>query len=312
VTTGLLYGVIYLALLVFLTGCVIRALEYARLPIHLRWELYPVPHEEASRVEHGGSYFEEPDWWKKPRRFNLSSEIGFMVPEMIFLKGLWEFNRKLWSRSFPFHFGLYLSIASAGLLGADALVSLARPIWTNGLVETGILYVCEATGILGSLLVIVGSLGLLARRLSDEDMRTYTVPGDILNLVFFAVSFALLLSGYAFSGRQFAGMLAFARGMLTLDPSVPVPGLLAAGMACAALLAAYVPYTHMSHFIAKYFTYHSVRWDDRVNVRGGELERKVAEYLTYRPTWSAPHIAGQGLKTWAEVAAANPALEKKK
>ena len=57
VTTILLYSILYLAALVFLTACVVRAIGYARLPLHLRWELYPVPHEEKKRAEHGGAYF---------------------------------------------------------------------------------------------------------------------------------------------------------------------------------------------------------------------------------------------------------------
>jgi len=32
-----------------------RALQYAKMPIHLRWEVYPVPHEEPSRFAHGQS-----------------------------------------------------------------------------------------------------------------------------------------------------------------------------------------------------------------------------------------------------------------
>ncbi len=311
-TTIFLYGLIYLALITFVVGCVIRAVQYARMPIHLRWELYPVPHEEARRVEHGGSYFEEVDWWEKPTHFNLAGEMRVMVPEMLFLKGLWEYNRKLWSRSFPFHFGLYLLIGGATLLVAATLVSLVLPVSIAGPLATLCLGLGKVVGLVGFILVIVGSLGLLSRRLTDEDMKNYTTPADIFNLLFFTVTCILLLVGYMFSGQQFPGMLAFTRGLLTFSPSVQVPGLLAAGMICAALLVAYIPYTHMSHFIAKYFTYHSVRWDDRVNIRGGELAKKIAEYLTYRPTWSAPHIGADGVKTWADVATANPALGTKK
>jgi nitrate reductase gamma subunit len=310
-TTIFLYVLIYLALVLFVVGCVIRAVQYARMPVHLRWELYPVPHEEARRVEHGGSYFEDVNWWEKPTHFNLAGEIRFMVPEMLFLKGLWEFNRKLWSRSFPFHFGLYLLIGSAALLVAATLVSLVLPASIAGPLATACLGLGKVVGLAGAILVILGSLGLLRRRLTDDDMKNYTTPGDIFNLLFFTVTCTLLLAGYVFSGQQFPGMLAFTRGLLTFSSSVQVPGVLAAGMICAALLVAYIPYTHMSHFIAKYFTYHSVRWDDRVNVRGGELAKKLAEYLTYRPTWSAPHIGADGVKTWADVATANPALEKK-
>jgi nitrate reductase gamma subunit len=303
---------IYLAVIAFVVGCVIRAVQYARMPVHLRWELYPVPHEEARRVEHGGSYFEEVDWWTKPTHFNLAGEMSFMVPEMLFLKGLWEYNRKLWSRSFPFHFGLYLVIGSVALLLVATLVSLVQPTWMAGSLAAGWLGLCRVVGLVGSILVILGSLGLLGRRLTDENMKNFTTPGDIFNLLFFTVTCTLLLAGYLFGGQQFPGMLAFTRGLLTFSPAVQVPGLLAAGMICGALLAAYIPYTHMSHFIAKYFTYHSVRWDDRVNIRGGELARRIAEYLTYRPTWSAPHMGADGVKTWADVATAKPALGTKK
>jgi len=64
--------------------------------------------------------------------------------------------------------------------------------------------------------------------------------------------------------------------------------------------------THMAHFIAKYFTYHQVRWDERANIAGGSIEKRMAEYLMYRPTWAAPHIAAGG-RTWAEIATSNPA-----
>jgi hypothetical protein len=37
-TTILLYGLIYLAVIAFVVGCVIRAVQYARMPVHLRWD----------------------------------------------------------------------------------------------------------------------------------------------------------------------------------------------------------------------------------------------------------------------------------
>jgi hypothetical protein len=63
----------------------------------------------------------------------------------------------------------------------------------------------------------------------------------------------------------------------------------------------------MSHFIGKYFTYHSVRWNDRALRPGDRLERKLAEYLAYKPTWAAGHVGADGRRTWAEVATTNPA-----
>jgi hypothetical protein len=68
----------------------------------------------------------------------------------------------------------------------------------------------------------------------------------------------------------------------------------------------------MSHFIGKYFTWHSVRWDDKRNERGGTMESKMAAALNYRPTWAAPHIDADGKKNWAEIATSNPAEEVRK
>ena len=107
-------------------------------------------------------------------------------------------------------------------------------------------------------------------------------------------------------------MLAIIVGLLTWNTALEIPGLLAAGLFLTSLLVAYIPLTHMSHFIAKYFTYHAVRWDDAPNRRGGKLEARLAEYLTYRPTWAAAHMGADGKKTWAQIATTNPAQEGKK
>ena len=63
--TVAVYAAVYAGLRIFLLGCVRRIMQYARTPIHLRWELYPVPHEEAGRAAHGDSYFEETAWSTK-------------------------------------------------------------------------------------------------------------------------------------------------------------------------------------------------------------------------------------------------------
>jgi nitrate reductase gamma subunit len=310
--TSLLYGTIYAAVAVFLIACLARAIRYAGAPLHLRWELYPVPHEEPGRAGHGGSYFEEVDWWTKPAHFNLLGELKVMLPEMLFLKGLWEFNRKLWWRSFPFHFGLYLLIAAVLLLLVSALLLVFAPGLMVGRVGAGLHWLYTLTGVAGSVLAVLGALGLLWRRLTDQALKTYTTPGDILNLVFFIATIGVLSAAYLSRGPASPSPLAFTLGLLTFDSGLEIPGLLAAGLILGALLAAYIPLTHMSHFIAKYFTYHSVRWDDQPYLRGGDLGRKIAEYLAYRPTWAAPHVGADGTKTWAEVASANPAQRAKK
>jgi nitrate reductase gamma subunit len=293
---SVVFAIVYFSLFTFIVACVVRAVRYAKQPVHLRWELYPVPHEPARHLDHGGSYFEDTDWWTKPREVDHVSELRAMVQEMVFLKGLWEFNRPLWFRSFAFHFGLYLLIGTAGLLVA----AIAFP---------ALHYLYAATGFLGGVLAMIGAIGLLIRRLSDARLKNYTAPGDIFNLLFFIVTLAVLGAGYV-SGAP--DVRAIVRGLLTFDTAVPVPGLFAAGMILGALLVAYIPLTHMSHFIAKYFLYHSIRWDDTPNVAGGTIGKEIAKYLAYKPTWSAAHIGADGKKTWVDVAMANPSQGVKK
>jgi len=304
--TIVLYLVLCLSVVVFAAATVVRAVEYARAPLHLRWELYPVPHEAPERAAHGGSHFEQSDWWTRPVHASRWGQLKAMVAEVLFLKALREFNLQLWWRSFPFHFGLYLLIATAALVLGTAVATLFVPGalagWIGGLARG--LY--RVTGIAGLMLMLVGAAGLLHRRLTDPSLRICTTPGDIFNLAVFLIALAVLGAGYAFRPIGSPGVLTIVIGFLSWDTGVRVPGVLAAGLLLSALVAAYIPFTHMSHFVGKYFTYHAVRWDDAANRRGGTIEKAMAEYLTYRPTWAAPHVAADGVRTWADVVTTTP------
>lgn len=305
-------GAVYAGVLVFLIACAVRAITYARAPVHLRWELYPVPHESATRVRHGGSYYEDGDWWIRPRHFNLAGELRFMVPEMLFLRGLWEWNRKLWYRSFPFHFGLYLLGGAVFLLVSTALLTMAVPTAVDSTVTAGMQNLYRVAGAAGCVLALAGALGLLHRRLTDPVLRIYSAPADVFNLGFFIVTISVLAGGYLAAGNHFPGGLGFTRALLRFETDVQIPGLLAVGLVLASALVAYIPLTHMSHFIAKYFTYHAVRWDDRPNVAGGRLEHRIAACLAMRPTWSARHFGADRMKTWGDIALADPTGEANK
>jgi len=310
--TVIVYVVVLGATVIFVMGSIARAIWYARHPIHLRWELYPVPHEEPRRVEHGGSYFEQVDWWARATHFNLFGELRFMVPEMLFLKGLWEFNRTMWLRSFPFHFGLYLLIVTIGLVGVTAVWGLLAPGVVAAALGMGLHWLYTVTGFLGVVLAICGAAALLHRRLTAEDLKIYSTAGDIFNLCAFIVALGLVFAGFLLKSSASPSTVALVQAILTLDASVRIPGLLAVGLVLSALLAAYIPFTHMSHFIGKYFTYHSVRWNDQPLQPGDHMEKRLAEYLRYKPTWAARHVGADGTRTWAQVATTNPAEGGKK
>jgi hypothetical protein len=53
----------------------------------------------------------------------------------------------------------------------------------------------------------------------------------------------------------------------------------------------------------KYFTYHAVRWDDAPYRSDTGIHASIAHSLSQPVSWAAPHIRGDGRKTWIEVAA---------
>ncbi len=306
------YAAICMGLVLFLIGCVRRVIQYASLPIHLRWELYPVPHEAPERVTHGGSYFETTDWWTKPKHSNMAGELSFMIPEMLFLKGLWEFNRRLWYSSFLFHFGLYILIGTVVLVAAGAGLPVLVPSLAHGSALVLLAHFYKITGCIGAAASALGAVLLLLRRMTDPALKNYTKPADFLNLLLFMAAFAAVGAGYVLRPAGSAGIGDVASGLFHFNTSLPVSGLFGVGLVLAAALVAYIPYTHMAHFIAKYFTYHNVRWDDTPNMRGSSIEAKIAECLTYKPTWSAAHVGADGKKNWVDIATSNPAREVRK
>jgi nitrate reductase gamma subunit len=286
----------YLAILAFAGTIVIRALKIARMPVHLRWELYPVPHD--ANAAHGGSVLEHRDWWKVESAPKRSAALKVMTKEILLLDGVREHNPSLWLRSYPFHGGLYLLATSSGLLFASALleqIGLASA-------AAGLASGTPIVGLAGFVLLGGGSAGLLIRRLLDPALRTHSAPADFFNLACFLCMAALGLATFVLIDRDFAHLRDFAKGLLTLTP-VDLPGLVVVEIVAALALLVYLPRSHMSHFFTKWFMYHHVRWDDRVNRPGSPLEKKIQQQLGYTVGWAAPHVGGgHGGNTWVDVA----------
>jgi len=152
----------------------------------------------------------------------------------------------------------------------------------------------------------------MVRRIADPAVRNSTRPADLFNLMLFTATCSLLAGGSLIRGPGSASLVDFVRGAFHFDRGVRIGAVFGAGVILASALAAYIPFTHMAHFIAKYFAWHSVRWDDRRNERGSRIEAKIAANLGFKPTWSAEHVGADGKRTWAEVASTNPAQETRK
>ena len=302
---AILIGVSYLLLAVFAVAFVARSLKIARMPVHLRWELAPVPHEKG-KGHYGGSYLEEPEWWSKPREKDHTAEATYMFKEIVFLKALFEHNRRLWWFSFPFHFGLYLLTGMLGLLflgGVGSLVGFGNAVL--GPLNAAINVLAGAGYALGT----VGAIGVLFSRLLDPKLRTIATPLTFVNLL---VLLAFFVTG-GLAVFQLAGFPAamggFLAALLTADLTIAVPGVLAAHIVLAGLFLAYLPFTPMMHFVAKYFTYHQVRWDDEPLKAGGRMEAEIQELLRQPVSWAGPHLKADGKKNWVDIATSTEAEE---
>jgi len=285
----------YASVAIFIAAIAVRAIRLATTPVHLRWELYPVAHEK-DRVRYGGSYFEEIDWWTKPRKNSKIGELKVMLPEILLLKGVWEHNRALWWWSFPMHFGLYLVIGFAALMIVGAVVGMETVM---GRIVGQIGWV---VGLVGYILGTLGTLGLFFKRVGDYRLRDSTPPAAYFNLVFLFVLFFSGLYLFGTVNDPLTALAGFARELFTFNPGPVVSAAAAVHITAAVLFMLYLPFTHMTHFFTKYFTYHSVRWNDEPNLRGSKLEKAIQHQLTYPVSWSAPHLKADGKKNWADIA----------
>ena len=295
---SILVVISWLLLAIFVVAFVLRTLRIAKLPVHLRWELAPVPHEKG-KSHYGGSYLEEFEWWTKPREKDMLSEASFMFQEIVFLKSVWEHNRRLWWFSFPFHIGMYVLIAAGALLLLGGVLEVAGVQtarlgdWRGG--------IAVLAG-LGFALGGIGALGLLISRFADRRLREFTTPAALFNLMLLLAVFATGAYAVAVSQDFAVRVSSFGGALLTADMSIELPGVLALHLLLALAFLAYLPFTRMMHFVAKYFTYHEVRWDDEPLAAGGPLERKAARLLDQPVTWAGPHVKADGKKSWVDVA----------
>lgn len=303
----LAYIVAYLGILVFFIIIAAKVLSYLKRPLHVRWELYPVAHEESARAAYGGSYLEDSGWWEKKQKASLWGSVKGILVEFSVLHSTFHNNRPLWYRTYPFHLGLYL------LVGTMCLAVFAAILAMFGVSGGAFMRFIDGLGSLMSItsfcLVAFGASALIHRRLTQEDLRNYSTPEHFFNLGAFLLLAVLGIITWVSTSYFFSHLAAFAYSLLTLSFS-PMQGLFPVLVIVMFALMAYVPATHMAHFFMKYFLYHDIRWGDQPTQDNPATQQKINTVLGYRVNWKGPHISGDGTKTWAEVATTNPTTPK--
>jgi nitrate reductase gamma subunit len=299
---GILQSLFYVSLFAFVVGVGLRALRIARMPLHLRWDLYPIPHEKG-KSHYGGSYFEELDWWTHPANTSRWAEMKEMAKEIFFIQSMYHNNRSLWAFSFPFHAGLYLLVGFVLLVFGGGALTLAGIPVIPGSSSTVVRLVFSLTiflGVGGSAIALLGAAGLLVSRFVKRELRMTSVWTDYANLLLLLGVFISAIFMWATVDPGFDLTRGFASGIISFRPVTELPPAAGAHYFLAAVFLLWLPFTHMTHFVGKYFTYHKVRWEDTPNLKASPLESAVKEALGYRIIWSAPHIKSNG--SWAEAA----------
>ncbi len=291
-----LLGFTWAAILISLIGIVCRILALSRLPVHLRWELAPIPREKR-KESYGGSYLEEYEWWKTARRTSVVGPLFFILKEIFSLHSVQRNNPSLWPFSLAMHLGIYFFIGSIFLHVASVILSLinARMAPTEAYLK-----VVSLAAFCGYLFGSAGSIGLLLKRVLDKDLRWSNDTGKLFNLFFLAAVF--VSGGYALvvSTDEAWAVSFFIEGIIMFDTTLSIGFPLAMHVVLLLVFCAYLPFTNMIHFIGKYFIFHEVMWDDRPMNR--QMERELDDLLSQPLDWAAKHAVAGEQRSWAEIA----------
>jgi len=286
----------------------VKLIKIARMPVHLRWELYPVAHEAKSK--YGASYYEDLKRWKKQRRRTWLKGTLFLLKGYFSMGEYFERKRGYWVVLLPWHLGFILIITFHILcfFGALAIV-FGVPVSAESASILGVIlyFLILITGVASFVSGSLGSVGLLIKRLYDRDLRAFATPQNYFNYLFTLAVFGSGLYAWYFVDPTLSGYREFWKGMVTLSPAT-VGYATTTHIILFALFLIYLPFTRSLHYITKFFAYFWVRWDDRPNVKGSKFERNIKEWLNKPVSWSAPHI--QRGRTWAEIASEKKSNEK--
>ncbi len=273
-------------------------IKYLNMPRHLRWDLYPIPHQGPE-----GSKYQKVDFYKLPPHVSLLHELKEMSQEMLLLKKIYINNPKVWIGTFPLHAGLYLGIlwflllilgAVLELLGIPASPNSDSPLLVA--VSYAILLVGAGSFIAG----FCGSLILLGLRIFDEDLHYISDTVSFINLFCMFSLFGTALLAWGLADPSFQIIKHHVSTLITFKPGLVQEPLIVQQVLAFCLFLLYLPFSRMMHFVGKYFFYHNIIWDDEMMKRGSAMENDIAAYLQYKITWGAPHIR-QG-KSWGEQA----------
>jgi nitrate reductase gamma subunit len=265
----------------FVVGCAAKAVRYARMPMHLRWELHPLASADDPDATHAAvSGSAAASRWRR-----LVVEARFILKEVTTLAMVRRHNPTLWPASLAFHWGVYLLF----LLGAGAVAT------AMGLIPgaaAGLAVAVVPWQLVGMGLATLGTVALLFRRIADPVLRGVSTPSDYVHLGLVLAALLASWGRFLWADRTLATTVVVLRGSPGPRPAGWDMAWAGAEVALVAFFLAYLPFSRMTHFFTKFFAWHMVRWDDRENRDGARFASDLARQLGRPVGWQAPHVGG--------------------
>lgn len=293
----LLNLLVFFSPIIMIIGIGIKFFKISKMPVNVRWEIYPLPAIKREKCKCVGSYIEEVDWVKKKSEKNFLGEIIEPFKEMFFLHRLKKFNTYgLWPWSMALHWGIWF------LFLWFFLVFIA--LFMENFNISNFVFVAYLSYLLG----ILGSLGLIFKRNSNKDLRLYTSGIDYFNLFFLLSIFGtgLLMT---IGGNFINENLSYIEGIITFNLEISeFSKITIIHFLLFAIFLIYIPFSKFFHGPVKFFTFHKILWNDSYQQKGSSEETKISQQLNYKVRWAGPHILPE--KSWLENAK-NPNIEDK-
>lgn len=209
-------GIFYLATLLLVVGLVYKIFDYSRTPAPLKIPTTPAPTTQTGVVYR-------------------------MAKEVVLFESLFKSNKWIWVFGWLFHFGMLL-----------VLIRHLR-YFINPIPEW--LLFIQPFGKYASIMMVVGLLGLLARRFVVDRVRYISTPSDYLMLV--------LLIGIGVTGMlttfvvhtDIVALKQFFMGLMFFDlQPVPEDPIILAHLAMVALLMVIFPISKLLHAPGIFFS----------------------------------------------------------
>jgi len=270
----------YFSYIFILVAYSLKIAKYLSLPIHLRWELYPIMHEENYR--YGGSYYEDMNWRTGKRQKSLLRSLLYLMRDYLYMGSYLKSHCYYWFFLYISHISFILLIFLQAFIIAGGLLSIKH-------IDVSLHGITEYIGLICFIAGIAGNIGLLVFHLVKDELRLYTSPFMYFGYLFYVILCLCGLVMWLYDDNPFLQYENFWRGLFTLSP-VSITPLLTCFIILINLHLIYLPFTRAIHYITRLFAFFKIRWDDEPNIKGSGLEKRILKALEQKITWSAPHI----------------------